>query len=762
MDLEKKRKKMLCKGRGKGEGKVEVESSFSICDLPDAILQLIISSLPTKEAIRTSILSKRWEHLWRDISKIELEEGELEERRQFMQFVTRLLVTCNCSSVKKFSLSCIVGEDANLVNEWLSGFINPKIEELSLQFEEIPEPLVFPDQLFTCATLTEFKLDMQHVLKLPSSVHFRCLRTLTLSNIIFSDTYSTQRLFSGCPALEDLSLIDCNLKNVEVFCIYSPLLRRIYIRENEDDMLDEDDDDDTGGLNVTNSCKVLIVGTNLKSFAYHGDCMNEYFLVHSTLVIDASIQVQVPPECYWDRDNTWEIDSGNFTFRLLKMLPNVEKLSMSETSIMALSRTTSLLGQLPLFCNLAELVLDPLSSIELSYAALLTLLRNSPCLQVIEFQGGLSLAKGDANCVFDPLPVCFSTTLKMIEINGITGKKDELFAIKILLQAASVLDKLRISCYWFSFDLDDRRIGLKRTKELCKQILKYPKRSMDCEIEFEYRKALWSRGLLKKRKKHRKGERKVESSFSICDLPDVILQLIISSLPTKEAIQTSILSKRWKHLWRDISKIELKEGKPEERQQFMHFVARLLVACNCSTLEKFSLTCNVDKDASRVNEWLCGFINPKIQELCLRLYGIEEPLVFPDQLFTCATLTNFELDMQHVFNLPSSVHFQCLRTLTLSNIIFPDSSSAQQLFCGCPALEDLSLINCNLKNVQAVCICSPLLRRIYIQENKDDMLYDIGLLSDTIRCKVLIVGTNLKSFTYHGDGMNIFSFLIQP
>ncbi|MED6173871.1 hypothetical protein PIB30_063724 [Stylosanthes scabra] len=484
MGLEKKRKKH-CKGRGKGKGEEKVESSFSICDLPDAILHLIITSLPTKEAIRTSILSKRWQHLWKDISKIELEEGKPEERQQFIHFVTRLLVACNCSNLKKFSLSCNVGKDANLVNEWLCGFLNPKIEELSLQFEEIQEPLIFPNQLFTCATLTKFRLDMRHVFKLPSSIHFQCLQTLTLSNIIFPDTSSTQQLFSGCPALEVLFLTDCNWKNVQDVCIYSPLLRKIHIWENEEDILD-DDDYYIDGLNVTNCCQVLIIGNNLKSFTYYGDCMNEYFLYRSTLVIDASIQVQLPPECYWDNDNTWEIASGNFTFRLLKMIPNMEKLTMSETSIMVLSRTTSLLGQLPLFCNLAELVLDPLSSIELSYAALLALLRNSPCLQVIKFKGGLSLAKDDENCIFDPLPLCFSTTLKTIEINGITGKKDELCAIKILLQAASVLDKLCIQCYWHSFDLDDNDIGLKMSKELYKQILKYPKRSMDCKIVFQY------------------------------------------------------------------------------------------------------------------------------------------------------------------------------------------------------------------------------------------------------------------------------------
>ncbi|MED6194663.1 hypothetical protein PIB30_030616 [Stylosanthes scabra] len=85
------------------------------------------------------------------------------------------------------------------------------------------------------------------------------------------------------------------------------MLRRIYIHEYEDDIWDEDDDHDIDGLNVTNCCEVLIIGNNLKSFTYNGDCMNKYFLHRSTLVTDASIEVQEPPECYLDSGNIWEI-----------------------------------------------------------------------------------------------------------------------------------------------------------------------------------------------------------------------------------------------------------------------------------------------------------------------------------------------------------------------------------------------------------------------------------------------------------------------
>ncbi|MED6151970.1 hypothetical protein PIB30_087407 [Stylosanthes scabra] len=104
-------------------------------------------------------------------------------------------------------------------------------------------------------------------------------------------------------------------------------------------------------------------------------------------------------------------------------------------------------------------------------------------------QEGVSLTKDKAECLSGCIPACFSTGLKTIEIYGFSGKEEELFAIKILLQVASALDKLLIQCYsYFSSsvlnDVDSHR---ETTEKLHKQILTYPKRSMDCKIDFEHK-----------------------------------------------------------------------------------------------------------------------------------------------------------------------------------------------------------------------------------------------------------------------------------
>ena len=74
----------------------------------------------------------------------------------------------------------------------------------------------------------------------------------------------------------------------------------------------------------------MIDGTdNLKSFTYDGVCTNDYFLYGSASVINASILAQVP-----ESDEGWEIYAGYLVFKLLKALPNVEKLSISDMSLL--------------------------------------------------------------------------------------------------------------------------------------------------------------------------------------------------------------------------------------------------------------------------------------------------------------------------------------------------------------------------------------------------------------------------------------------
>ncbi|KAL1342712.1 hypothetical protein HN51_029230 [Arachis hypogaea] len=482
-------RKKKSKKQRKGEGNsYESGMVMNICDLPDPILYHILSSLPTKDAIRTSVLSKMWEHLWKNISKIELRENyhsypeqpEPVKRQKFMDFATKLLRDCDCSNLKKFDLICSVDENASQVNQWLCGFINPEIEELSLHFEDIWEPLVFPDHLFTCATLTQFDLRMKHIFKLPSSIHFQSLRMLRLVSVIFPDSSSTQNLFSGCPALEELALIYCNLKNVKAFFISSPLLQTIDIVDKED----EEDD----GLNV--SKKVVIFGTNLTSFNYSGDFPNEYSLCDSASVINASIMVQVPPSpnCWDDECMIYSrlLDLGRFVFKLLRELPNLEWLTISDDFVLALSRTRLLLKYLPFFPNLVELNFSSIDeSIDLSYPGLLAMFHNSPNLEVIRFVKGVFLPKDDATCILDCIPMCFSTDLKLIEISGFDGEEEELFAIKVLLQSASVLSKLIIRSYFFRYNGDDIDRG-ERLDKLHQQILRYPRRSMDCEIDVEH------------------------------------------------------------------------------------------------------------------------------------------------------------------------------------------------------------------------------------------------------------------------------------
>ncbi|GFY91802.1 hypothetical protein Acr_08g0001980 [Actinidia rufa] len=89
-----------------------------ISDLPDSILVHILSLLPIEDAIKTDVLSKRWQFLWthvpsllfrhrrpyRNGGDIDETSDDIDEVSDFVAFVDKTLVLCSGSEVKKFGV----------------------------------------------------------------------------------------------------------------------------------------------------------------------------------------------------------------------------------------------------------------------------------------------------------------------------------------------------------------------------------------------------------------------------------------------------------------------------------------------------------------------------------------------------------------------------------------------------------------------------------------------------------------------------------
>lgn len=155
------------------------------------------------------------------------------------------------------------------------------------------------------------------------------------------------------------------------------------------------------------------------------------------------------------------------------------------------------------------------------------------------------------------------------------------------------------------------------------------------------------------------------SSKSLSNLPDVVIQKIISLLETKDAIiRTSILSKRWEYLWTSIPNLNFYKGLFAARSPLVNIVERALLLRGPADIEMFDLTFPVLDDACRVNAWIDATVRRNVKKLYLYLHSLKEPFYLPHSLFTCTTLVAAELDIPFLFKAPSTVCFQRFRWLS--------------------------------------------------------------------------------------------------
>ncbi|KAJ8435925.1 hypothetical protein Cgig2_013272 [Carnegiea gigantea] len=189
-----------------------------ISDLPDHILCHILSFLPTKFAVASSILATRWRYLWASIPIVDIDTRQHREiypifninmsRRSditFQNFVSRILLLNGTSHIQKFRLIYDCRHNPGTIQTWFDVAITHNIQELELDlFSSVRGELVkLPRKLFTSNSLVVLKLSRMP-LGVPSLVCLPRLKILELRRITYSDDKCIQNLLSGCPVLQDL------------------------------------------------------------------------------------------------------------------------------------------------------------------------------------------------------------------------------------------------------------------------------------------------------------------------------------------------------------------------------------------------------------------------------------------------------------------------------------------------------------------------------------------------------------------------------
>ncbi|KAK8589045.1 hypothetical protein V6N13_087921 [Hibiscus sabdariffa] len=224
-------------GSKRGRSSDEAICADGISRLPDVLIQHILSFLSTKEAMATSVLSKRWLWVWTWVPIIDLQDTpscrtDLNLRFRFGQFVTRVLILNKMASLDKFCLKFNLVDHPSHVTTWFQDAVSRDVKELDITIHgtQIFPFLKLPFALFTARTLQVLKLSQGVELHVPGTVSLPCLKVLHLVWIKYMNDESVSRLFAGCHVLQELVLRKYVGDNSTISIISIPTLKIMSIR----------------------------------------------------------------------------------------------------------------------------------------------------------------------------------------------------------------------------------------------------------------------------------------------------------------------------------------------------------------------------------------------------------------------------------------------------------------------------------------------------------------------------------------------------
>lgn len=240
----------------------------------------------------------------------------------------------------------------------------------------------------------------------------------------------------------------------------------------------------------------------------------------------------------------------------------------------------------------------------------------------------------------------------------------------------------------------------------------------------------------------------------LSSLPDTLILEILSHLDTKLALQTSILSKRFNHLWTFLNNLTFNSHSFTKMSSFDKFITHVFdhhdVRFKVHSLS-YARTGTGVKPINRILNYIA--VNP-IDHLSISGF-IGKNKKFVPRVLLCRTLKTLHLQCMRtsficdMLSLPRKFSLPCLTTLVIENLVFQKNKGGGGgdgvclvSFGGCPNLKSITLVHCvvyydwDLKVVRLVCPC---VENLVLH-------IDNGYVSSWV--KVVLTAPKLRNFSF--------------
>ncbi|GAB2258742.1 hypothetical protein Droror1_Dr00014902 [Drosera rotundifolia] len=384
-----------------------------LSDLPDEVLGHILSFLPTKKGVQTSVLSKRWKGVFSLATGLEF--NDCHKATPFINFVDRVL-SLHKVSIGRFKLNfrSMDQSDVSCVNAWIASALSLRAQELDLvlryQMDDMTQHKLFSSCMISVLRL-EYCYDLA-ILKVPMSVCLSSLSVLELVNIIFPDVDSTKRLFLGCSSLKDLTMFNCKWMDGEVYDVYCAKLRNLRI-----------------GFGYHKYRETPTIVLDLPDMVYF-KCFSApwelYQMKNRDLICTAELHLLVPYEALHRKG----------LIQLIRELSNFKVLRLLGNSLEAISRIKP--SELPTFVTLSRLEVGTSCGYKRrGWRRLPKLIARSPMLETLVFKEGLDTCYNDLAFFLEEQKTPFSTNHITIQVDRYRGSKKEWRMVKLFLDSAA-------------------------------------------------------------------------------------------------------------------------------------------------------------------------------------------------------------------------------------------------------------------------------------------------------------------------------------